>query len=148
MRNKFANIPGIVGMLIGILIIFTPFHLAPVCQGLLELTNGKMVPMRCHYTGQAEVYLGILIVFTALLLFLSKSYAVKKSLALILVALGIVVILLPTKLGIGVCMSPMECHTTAKFLYTLGALLIINGLAAQFVYEQQTVNPPLDSHNI
>ena len=32
---------------------------APVCAGMLELTNGNMVPMRCTYTAKVDTPLSI-----------------------------------------------------------------------------------------
>lgn len=135
MSRKIAKIMGAVGVALGLLIALTPFQLAPVCQKLLELNTGKMVHMRCHYTGQAEVFLGVTIAIISLMYLFSKSSNVQKYLGAVLAVLGIVVILLPTNFGIGVCMSPMECHTTAKVLYVLGGLLVIDGLMAFFQKE-------------
>lgn len=95
--------------------------------------------MRCHYTGQAEVLLGIAITIISLFILFNKNLPVRKSLGGVLVVLGIVVILLPTNLGIGVCMMPMACHTTAKLLYAWGGLLIIDGLLALF-YKGASIN--------
>lgn len=131
-KNKVA---GLVGSIIGLLIIFTPFHLAPVCQGLIEMKNGNMAHMRCHYTGQAEVYLGILTLIISLMLLF--GYGVRRYLGFILAALGVIVILMPTHWGIGICMSPMECHTTARFLYVYGGLLTVGGLVLGFAKEPQ-----------
>ncbi|CDX00239.1 DUF4418 domain protein [Desulfitobacterium hafniense] len=132
MSGKLAKAIGGLGVVLGLLIALTPFQLAPVCQRLLELTTGKMVHMRCHYTGQAEVFLGIIIVLVSLIYLFNTSIPAQKSLGGILMILGCTVIILPTNLGIGVCMSPMECHTTAKVLYVLGGLTIVDGLAAVF----------------
>ncbi|AFQ45313.1 DUF4418 family protein [Desulfosporosinus meridiei] len=126
-----SKVTGLLGSIIGVLIIFTPFHLAPVCQGLIEMKTGNMAHMRCHYTGQAEVYLGILTLIISLMILFSQGL-VRRYLGFILAALGVIVILMPTHLGIGVCMSPMECHTTAKFLYVYGGLLTVGGLVLGF----------------
>ncbi|HHY28128.1 MAG TPA: DUF4418 family protein [Desulfitobacterium dehalogenans] len=132
LNGKLAKIIGGLGVVLGLLIALTPFHLAPVCQRLLELTTGKMVHMRCHYTGQGEVFLGIIIVLVSLIYLFNKTIFAQKSLGGVLMILGLGVIILPTNLGIGVCMNPMECHTTAKVLYVLGGLTIIDGLVAVF----------------
>ncbi len=132
MNGKLQKVIGGSGVVLGLLIALTPFQLAPVCQRLLELTSGKMVHMRCHYTGQAEVFIGILIALVSLIYLLNKSLPAQKSLGGVLVFLGLVVIILPTNLGIGVCMNPMECHTTAKVLYVLGGLSVVDGLVAIF----------------
>ncbi|MEA4902228.1 DUF4418 family protein [Desulfitobacterium sp.] len=126
--NKLNKIGGIGGLLLGLLISLIPFQLSPVCQKLVEMQNGNMSHMKCHYTGQAEVYLGILVLAVSLLLLLSKGGA-RRYLGLVQAVLGVIVILMPTPFGIGICMTAtMACHTTAKFLYVLGALLIALGL--------------------
>ena len=125
---------GLLGSIIGLAIIFTPFHLAPVCQKLIELKSGNMAHMSCHYTGQAEVYLGILTLIISLMIFFSRGGA-RRYLGFVLAALGVMVILMPTHLGIGICMSPMACHTTAEFLDIYGGLLTAEGLVLGFVKE-------------
>ncbi|EHQ91331.1 DUF4418 family protein [Desulfosporosinus youngiae] len=132
LNGKLAKVLGGLGAALGLLIVLTPFHLAPVCQGLLELNTGKMVHMRCHYTGQGEIFFGIIIVLVSLIFLFNQSLPAQKSLGGVLMILGLGVIILPTNQGIGVCMSPMECHATAKVLCVLGGLTIIVGLAAVF----------------
>ena len=139
-RNKVNKVAGILGSMIGMIIIFTPFHIAPVCQKLIEMKSGNMTHMRCHYTGQAEIYLGILIVIASLMLLFSRG-VVRRYLGFILVALGGMVILMPTHWGIGVCMSPMECHTTATYLYVFGGVLILEGLTLGFMKVPQADKP-------
>lgn len=131
MGKSINRVAGIGGMLLGALVALTPFQLAPVCNRLLELTTGRMVHMRCHYTGQAEVFLGIIALIIGIMVFANKNPAVYKNLGLVMAIIGVAVILLPTNLGIGVCMNPMECHTTAKVLYVLGGLLLADGLVLQ-----------------
>ncbi|MHB8075807.1 DUF4418 family protein [Desulfosporosinus fructosivorans] len=139
-QNKVNKVAGILGSIIGIFIIFTPFHLAPVCQKLIEMKSGNMTHMRCHYTGQAEIYLGILIVIASQMLLFSRG-VVRRYLGFLLVALGVMVILMPTHWGIGVCMSPMECHTTARYMYVFGGVLILEGLALGFMKVPQADKP-------
>ncbi|GFN22841.1 DUF4418 family protein [Thermanaeromonas sp. C210] len=129
MKTKLQKVTGTIGLLLGGLIILTPFHLAPVCQRLLELKTGRLVHMRCHYTGQAEVYLGIAVLLTSLFFLLAQGSGARKALGKVWAVLGLLVLLLPTKYGIGVCLSPMECWTTRIVLYVLGGLVVANGLA-------------------
>lgn len=141
MGGKLQKIIGGLSLVLGLLIALTPFQLAPVCQRLLELTTGRMVHMRCHYTGQAEVVLGLIVMAVSLLFLFNKSISAQKSLGAVLAFLGVAVIVLPTNFGIGVCMNPMECHTTAKFLYALGSLLVISGLVGVFQKETGLSKP-------
>ncbi|SHN87639.1 DUF4418 family protein [Desulfitobacterium chlororespirans] len=143
LNGKVAKVIGGLGAVLGLLIALTPFQLAPVCQRLLELTSGKMAHMRCHYTGQGEVFLGIIVVLVSLIYLFNTSIPAQKALGGVLMILGCAVIILPTNLGIGVCMNPMECHTTAKTLYVLGGLTLIDGLVAVF-QEKLPVSPSQD----
>lgn len=129
MKTRLAKIKAGVAAFSGLLTILTPFNLAPVCQRLLELKTGNMVHMRCHYTGIAEVFVGIIVLVTAMLLLLARERVTRRSLGKLLAVLGLVIIILPTKYGIGVCLKPMECHTTAKVLFLLGSILLLDGLA-------------------
>jgi len=137
--NKRSKAVGLVGTIIGAVVVLTPFQLAPVCAKLLELTTGKMVHMKCHYTGQAGVLLGLVILVTGLLIFLSKELLVQKRLGIIMATLGLIVIILPTNLGIGVCMMPMECHTTAKVFYVLGGIIVLLGVYLQTIKDEITI---------
>ena len=128
MSTKLSTITGGLGIILGGLIVFTPFQLAPVCQELLELKTGEMVYMHCVHTGQAVILQGIAIVIISLMLLFSGNLTTQRNLGVVLTILGIIVILLPTNFGIGICLSPMVCHTTAKFLYILGGLVVIDGL--------------------
>ncbi|BAE82045.1 DUF4418 family protein [Desulfitobacterium hafniense] len=143
LNGKVTKVIGGLGAALGLLIALTPFQLAPVCQRLLELTSGKMTHMRCHYTGQGEVFLGIVVVLVSLIYLFNTSIPAQKALGGVLMILGCAVIILPTNLGIGVCMNPMECHTTARVLYVLGSLTIIDGLVAVF-QEKLPVSPSKD----
>lgn len=128
MPTWLAKVTSGVVILAGLATILTPFHLAPVCQKLLELKTGNMVHMRCHYTGQAEVFLGVIILVAGLLLALAQDSKTRKSLGKLLALLGLLVIIIPTNYGIGVCLQPMACHITARVLYLLGGILFASGL--------------------
>jgi hypothetical protein len=127
--NKISKILGGVAALIGILVVVVPRYILPVCeyQGkLMETKMGMSIPMKCSWTAQSELGIGLVIIVAALALLLSKQVETRKMVSVILVALGIVVILLPTTL-IGVCSNPMMlCHAGTKpALELLGGLLVI-----------------------
>ena len=45
---------------------------APVCAGMLELTNGNMVPMRCTYTAKVELLLALILAVVAVVALVTK----------------------------------------------------------------------------
>lgn len=127
--EKISKVLGVVTALIGILVIVVPKYILPVCeyQGkLMETKMGMSIPMKCSWTAQSELGIGLVIIVAALALIFSRQVETRKMVSVILVALGIVVILLPTTL-IGVCPNPMMlCHAGAlPALELLGGLLII-----------------------
>lgn len=80
-------------------------------------------PMKCHWTGRAEIGVGTLISLIGLLLILFRSKQIRFGLSLALGLNGILALLLPTRL-IGVCGSTrMSCRAL-----TFPALIVLSGL--------------------
>jgi len=82
------------------LVILGAIHVwAPVCDGFLELSDGRYVPMRCLYTAKAVSVLAILVLIQAV-----TSLATNKKNPILIVALGIMLIALTYEsvIGIGV----------------------------------------------
>ncbi|MDW7674412.1 MAG: DUF4418 family protein [Bacillota bacterium] len=132
--EKMWRLIGVIGILIGIIIMLTPFKLAPVCSGTLELASGMFVPMKCNWTGHAEVIIGAIVAVNGLLIFFAARQN-PRYLGLMLGVLGIAAIAIPSNLGIGVCMNPeMSCHTTKSVITMWGGLLIFLGIAGQFTH--------------
>ncbi len=119
---------GILTAVLGILIILIPIIL-PVCQGLLELANGKKVPMRCHWTVQTEMILGALIIVVGLFQFFAKSQNERRSLSLQVAFMGLVVVLIPLFI-IPTCTDPeMACNIGTKpAILILGGITFMEGL--------------------
>jgi hypothetical protein len=105
----------------------------------LTLANGRQIPMKCHWTAQAEVALAAPLGLTGLLLAFSKRKETQRMLSIIGVALGAFVIMLPTAL-IGVCGNPeMICNAIMKpTLILSGALVIgVSGIGVTRTYLQK-----------
>jgi hypothetical protein len=106
------NLPGLLLSILGALIILTPNWILPVCEGLLELANGRQVPMRCFWTARAEMILGGLAVLAGLLLAFTRSAEARRRLNLQAAFLGLAVILTPLYI-IPTCANPDMIATWA-----------------------------------
>ncbi|MDI6717186.1 MAG: DUF4418 family protein [Actinomycetota bacterium] len=141
--DKLWKAIGVIGIIIGIVIALTPFNLVHVCSAeKMAMNSGMMMtPMsaaptpRCNYMGTSEVFLGLLVALSGLLVLLAK--AGQRNLSILLGFLGIVVILMPTNIGIGICAkTTMACHNTQAVLSILGAALILTALVGIFARQK------------
>lgn len=126
---KKTKLAAAILLVLGVLVILTPTTLFPACHGLIERADGGAgMPMRCHWTGLAEIGVGILIACAGLLNLLKKTGG--PGVFAMGAACGVVGFLLPTKL-IGICMMPtMACRSgMAPALYVLMALVLLVSLA-------------------
>mgnify|MGYP001034669855 CR=1 FL=1 len=127
--QKFLTLPnslGIILIILGILAAVAPHTFLPVCQymGMLVKTAaGTQIPMKCFWTANAEVALGVMVVVVAGVLIASTQRETKRALGIVGAILGILIILMPTAL-IGTCMDPKHpCN-----VYTLPGELIFGAL--------------------
>ncbi len=113
----------------GLLIAITPTWLLPVCEGLLELVNGKIIPMRCHYTANAEILIGGIAAVTGLLMVYAKETETYQRLSNLVIVLGVSTVIAPLYL-LPTCAHPdMACNIGTKpALLLLGGLTILFGL--------------------
>ena len=147
MKNIFTRrISGIIFIVTGLLIAIGPQTVFKPCTALLELVSGRMVPMRCHWAAAAETGIGGAIAFLGLLLLFfpvgSKgSSQLRLGLSISLAVMGLVTVLLPTKL-IGVCMTKtMECNLLMlPMLMVLGSAVIAAALANVFLLYKEAAS--------
>ena len=125
-KNK---ITGIVIALLGLLTALIPTVIFKVCAAM----DGKF--MKCHWTSQVEVALGIAVLALGLLIVLAKENAASSAYAVASAINGVMVILIPTAV-IGVCGSAdMPCHSGTKpALIIAGALIIVVALINTISY--------------
>ena len=126
--NKFLGIALIVfALAIAIIPGFTD------CQSQgksIALANGNTIPMKCHWTGVAEIAVGVPLLAVGALITASRRKDSLLNLGIVGIILGVFAILLPTKL-IGVCQSSMLCNTAMKpSLIVLGSLALVGGVVA------------------
>jgi len=129
--DKIMRGTGILLMLLGILVILTPWVLFPVCEmeGLyLKTAAGVEMPMKCGWTARAETGIGALIVVAGGLLTARSTPETRQAVGVFSVAAGILVVLFPTIL-IGMCqLADHPCRQlTLPALEILGVIIIIIG---------------------
>ena len=126
--NK-TKITGIVIALLGLLTALIPTVIFKVCAAM----DGKF--MKCHWTSQVEVALGIATIVLGLLIVLSKEKASASAYSVASAINGVLVILIPTVV-IGVCGSAeMPCNSGTKpALIIAGALTALVGLINAVLY--------------
>lgn len=118
------------------LVILGAIHVwAPVCDGFLELGDGRYVPMRCLYTAKAASVLAILVLIQAI-----TSIVTKKNNPVMLIALGIMMISLTYEsvIGIGICKKVMACHDTAFWVRGGAFLTIVIAIVPIFLKPTKT----------
>lgn len=103
---------------------------APVCTGMVKLMNGRELPMKCFYSGQALVMLGALLVVNGLMMLASKKLTHGGAVA---AAAGLfaIAVVSDSGIGIGICANvEMACHTTAAWARLCGGAAAAAGAAA------------------
>jgi hypothetical protein len=117
-----ATVLVVLALLIAVVPIFTDC----VSAGrMLTLADGREIPMKCHWTGRAELGLGIPLLAVGLTMVFSRRKESYRNLGLVGITLGAVTILLPTAL-IGVCGNPdMPCNSIMKPALTFMGILVI-----------------------
>ena len=94
---------------------------APVCGKMLETTTGKMVPMKCHWAGQAGLAVSVIILIAAAMAFLAKKE--YKGFMFITAVCGAFLFMIFATGFIGVCASAeMRCQVTK--IWGMGAAVI------------------------
>src|SRR5699024_4408327 len=115
-----------------IILKFTPILFAfvgilcfPVCNGFLELSNGNMTYMACHYM----MKMGMLMTIVILVLTI-EEFIIKRNLMILHIVTGLLLILITFKTQVfdGPCNNAvMACHKTAWVLRIAGILFFITG---------------------
>jgi len=113
-------------VLLALVISVVPFFTDCSSQGrVLTLQNGRTIPMKCHWTGRAELALAIPLAVVAVMLALSNRKETRRALAIVGASLGVAVILLPL-VFIGVCSSAeMACKMIMEPVLILAGVVAI-----------------------
>lgn len=114
---------------LGLLVAVGPSTIFAVCDHGVQLTNGRMMPMKCHWTAQASIAFGALIALGGVLLLALQAQAARMACGVMTAAVAAAEMLVPSVL-IGVCGGEtMPCHmVTAPALYFLCGVTVVLGL--------------------
>jgi len=126
---------GITLIVLALAIAVVPQFTDCYSQGsVLTLASGSTQPMKCHWTAQAEIAVGVPLVGVGAMLALSRRKGTAGSLSIMGIVLGAMAIALPFSL-IGTCAAPTHlCNTAMKpALTALGSLAIVASLGAMVV---------------
>lgn len=125
----YKTILGITLIVFALAIAIVPAFTDCQSQGkAITLANGSQIPMKCHWTGRAEIAVGAPLAAVGIMLPFSRRKSSFYALGTLAVVLGAATILVPDSL-IGVCSTGMPCHTVMKpTLNVLGGLTIVGGL--------------------
>lgn len=130
MKKLMGGFSILLALAIGILPMFTD------CQSqgrAIELANGKTVPMKCHWTGIAEIGVAIPLAMVGVFEIFSKRKESYNFLSGTGAALGVMAILFPTAL-IGVCSNPeMLCNMVMKPGLILSGALVVGVSTVVFI---------------
>lgn len=138
------SIPALILIILGILIVVSPWTFAPVCEvnGMYaQLASGKTLPMPCGWTARAEIGIGVLAVFAGILLNFSQSAETKRVIGLIGVAVGILTIMFPLYITKMCALADHPCNLLTKpVLALLGVAVIV--VSCYIIYTAQKEMPP------
>ena len=119
MKNRL--ITGIGAIISGLLIFIGPRTIFKLCEAK---PDGSW--MKCHWTGEAELGVGLLIVALGVLLLIFSSKRTRLGLSVAVAFAGIPVLLFPTVLIGGCMMKTMACQSvTFPALIVIGIITVI-----------------------
>jgi len=134
------KILAVILIVMALLVIIVPQFTNCSADGrTLTLESGKQVAMKCAWSARAELALGIPLLVLGILLLVARLKETIRSLSILGVVLGILIILVPTSL-IGVCIAAdMDCNAILKpTMIVAGILTILASLAALALNERKT----------
>jgi hypothetical protein len=125
-----AGVLIVLALAVGVVPLFTDCE----SQGkAIELANGKLIPMKCHWTGRAELALAAPTLFLGGVLAFGRRRETERALAVLGLVLGAAVIAVPSLL-IGVCANPdMLCNMVMRPALIFAGILIVAASAAALV---------------
>ncbi len=120
------KIIGAVLIVLTLVIIIVPMFTDCQSQGrVIVLENGKTIPMKCHWSGLAELVVAVPLFVLGVMDIINRNFLVFRYLSILGIVLGIFIILIPTNL-IGVCTNPeMLCSSVMRPILVLSGILVV-----------------------
>ena len=117
---------GILMIVLALVIAIVPIFTDCLANGkTLTTADGRSVPMKCHWTAIAAIGMAVPLALIGVFNFTRKLKETLRSLNLIGLSLGALVILFPTVL-IGVCANPdMSCNMIEKPTLILSGIVVM-----------------------
>ncbi len=133
---------GILMIALALVIAIVPLFTDCLANGrTLATADGRFVPMKCHWTAIAEIGLAIPLALIGVFNFTSKRKETLRSLNMISLTLGTLVILFPTVL-IGVCANAMmPCNMIEKPTLILSGILVMAASLIAFGTSRNFIEP-------
>ena len=133
---------GIVMIALALVIAIVPIFTDCLANGRsLTTADGRSVPMKCHWTALAEIGLAVPLALVGVFNFTSKRKETFRTLNLISLALGALVILFPTFI-IGVCANAaMPCNMIEKPVLILSGVMVMGASLVTLVTSRNFIEP-------
>jgi len=139
---------GVLLIILALVIGIVPQFTDCLAQGsVITMPNGNTMPMRCHWTRQAEVAVALPLLAVGVLMIVSKRRQTLRALSVVGLLLGASAILIPAYL-IGVCAGEeMICSMLMKPTLIFAGVLTVAASAAGLVYLRgpEEALPPAES---
>ncbi len=130
MKNKTKKICNILAIVASIVLIIGLKTFATPCEGMIETVKGMEVPMKCHWTDVALLYLAVATIVVGIANIIKNSKSTLELIGMGVLAIAITM----NNVGIGVCkMEGMACHTMKTFAIVIGVVFIVLGILQMFI---------------
>lgn len=130
MKNNAKKICNIITIVASIVLIIGLKTFATPCEGMIETAKGMEVPMKCHWTDVALLYLAVATIVVGIANIIKNSKSTLELIGMGVLAIAITM----NNVGIGVCkMEGMACHTMKTFAIVIGVVFIVLGILQMFI---------------
>lgn len=127
MKNRLFT--GICALISGLLVAIGPNTVFRICAAK---PDGSW--MKCHWAGQSELGVGLLIVVLGVFLLIFESQQTRLGLSIAVTFAGVLVVLLPTVLIGGCSMATMNCQRITFPALTVIGILTTAGFAFNSIF--------------
>lgn len=130
MKNNAKKICNIIAIVASVVLIIGLKTFATPCEGMIETAKGMEVPMKCHWTDVALLYLAVATIVVGIANIIKNSKSTLELIGMGVLAIAITM----NNVGIGVCkMEGMACHTMKTFAIVIGVVFIVLGILQMFI---------------